>query len=292
MIFSIRPRECTDISTVNAHDSSEEMSESSPGLPAVRAAIDRLLILSVNIRRSARLTHRLRHGSRNTQDESMCCLLAQARYPNARKSLCGQLGASIHVRGISLQYMQEHNKKLAYRRDDRDDLEILEKEEEKPKEQAKAPVVSSNKDTGPKKQKATRAPETLPSIVSPSAIVRINRTRRNPSSTVISSGSAVQDGQPDESYYPPQPRQRDGKRYQSCAICAMPLEPLTLKKRAWKYVPAFPCRFISRLSDIPTELMLTKISSLTPAFPRTASSLLSTSVACKAGWIICGRDTR
>ncbi|RYP46072.1 hypothetical protein DL768_007664 [Monosporascus sp. mg162] len=231
--YLITPRECADMSTVNFRDNAEETSELSPGLPAVRAAVDRLLILSVNIRRSARQTHRLRQGSRNTQDESLCRLLAQTRYPNARKSLCSQLGASIHVRGISLQYMQEHNKKLAYRRNDRDDLEILENEEERPKEQVNAPVVSFNKDMGPKKQKATRGPETLPSVVSPSAIVRINRTKRNPSSTVISSGSAVQDGQRNEYDYPPQPRQKDGKRYQSCAICAMPLEPLTLTKRAW-----------------------------------------------------------
>ncbi|RYO96852.1 hypothetical protein DL765_011425 [Monosporascus sp. GIB2] len=231
--YLITPRECADMSTVNSRDDAEETSESSPGLPAVRAAVDRLLILSVNIRRSACQTHRLRQGSRNTQDESLCRLLAQTRYPNARKSLCSQLGASIHVRGISLQYMQEHNKKLAYRRNDRDDLEILENEEERPKEQVNAPVVSFNKDMGPKKQKVTQGPETLPSVVSPSAIVRINRTKRNPSSTVISSGSAVRDGQCNEYDYPPQPRQKDGKRYQSCAICAMPLEPLTLTKRAW-----------------------------------------------------------
>ncbi|KAJ2988255.1 hypothetical protein NUW58_g4076 [Xylaria curta] len=218
---------------LNSRDNAEETSESSPGLPAVRAAVNRLLILSVNIRRSARQTHRLRQESRNTQDESLCRLLAQTRYPNTRKSLCSQLGASIHVRGISLQYMQEHNKKLAYRRNDRDDLEILENEEERPKEQVNEPVVSLNKDTSPKKQKATRGPETLPSVVSPCAIVRINRTKRNPSSTVISSSSSVRDGQRNEYDYPPQPRQKDGKRYQSCAICAMPLEPQTLTKRAW-----------------------------------------------------------
>jgi hypothetical protein len=136
--------------------------------------------------------------------------------------------------------MKEHNEKLAYRRNDRDSLESLEneEEEEKPKEQANAPVLSFNMDTGPK-QKATRGPDTLPSVVSPSAIVRLNRTRRNPSSTVISSGSAVRDGQRNEYDYPPQPRQKDGKRYQPCAICAMPLEPLTLTERAWKYVLAF-----------------------------------------------------
>ncbi|KAI1317244.1 hypothetical protein F5Y16DRAFT_392874 [Xylariaceae sp. FL0255] len=217
---------------VKSRDNAGETSESSPGVPAVKAAVERLLILSVNIRRSARQSHRLRQGSRDTQDESLCRLLAQTRYPNARRSLCSQLGASIHARGISLQYMQEHNKKLAYRRNDDGDLEILE-DEERPKEQVNAPVVPINKDTGSEKQKTTPAPETLPSVVSPSAIVRINRTKRNPSSTVMSSGSTVRDGQRNDYDYPPQPGQKDGKRYQACGICAMPLETQTLTKRAW-----------------------------------------------------------
>lgn len=133
--------------------------------------------------------------------------------------------------------MQEHNRKLAYRRNDQDDLQVLENEIERPQEQVKVPVVPLNKDTDPKKQ-VTQGPETLPSVVSPSALLRINRNS-NPSSTLISSGSTVRDSQRNEYGYPPQPRQKDGKRYQSCAICAMPLEPLT--KRAWEYVLVFLC---------------------------------------------------
>ncbi|KAK4443845.1 hypothetical protein QBC34DRAFT_198771 [Podospora aff. communis PSN243] len=218
---------------VNAHDNTEEASESSPGLPAVGAAVDRLLLLSVNIRRSARQAHRLRHGSRrNPHDESLCSRLAQARFPNARKSLCSQLGASIHGRGISLQYMKEHNEKLAYRRSDEVDKRDGETKEETPKEQETAPVLLFKKDTSPRPQIA-RGPETLPSLVSPSAIARIDRTRRNPSSTVVSSGSAVRDDQPDQDDYPAQPKRKDGQRYQPCVICAMPLQTLNLTKRAW-----------------------------------------------------------
>ena len=132
--------------------------------------------------------------------------------------------------------MKEHNEKLAYRRSDEVDMGSRETKEEAPKKQEKASVLSFNKDTGPQ---ITRGPETLPSVVSPSAIARIDRTRRNPSSTVVSSGSAVRDDQPNEYNYPPQPRQKDGQRYQPCAICAMPLETLNLTKRAWTYVLAF-----------------------------------------------------
>lgn len=223
---------------VNAHDKTE-ISELSPGLPAVGAAIDRLLILSVNIRRSSSQTHRLKQGSRNAQDESLCCLLVQTRYPNARKSLCSQLGASIYARGISLQYMQEHNKKLSYQRDKQDDSGTLNNEGEKPKEQFNSEAVSLNNNASPGKYKGTGGPETLPSEISPSVKARINRMKIAPSSTVVSTGSAVRDEQPDEYDYPPQPRQKDGKGYQSCIICSMPLGPLMLTELDWKYVLAF-----------------------------------------------------
>jgi hypothetical protein len=236
-VLLLRRENALTLSTVNVSDADEEISETSPGLPAVEAAIDRLLILSVNIRRSARRTHRLRQGTRDAQDESLCRLLVQTRYPHARNSLCNQLGASIYVRGRSLQYLQEHNKKLAYQRENQDDSEEPTNDEDGPKEEVSAPVVSIE-DVASKKQKAIQGPETLPSVVSPSAIVRLNRTKRNPSSTIISRGSAVRDGQGNEYDYPPQPKQKDGKRYQSCTICATPLEVQTLTKHAWKYASA------------------------------------------------------
>jgi hypothetical protein len=133
--------------------------------------------------------------------------------------------------------LQEHNKKLAYRRETQHDSKEP-NDEDGSKEGVNAPAVASIEDMASKKQKAIQGPETLPSIVSPSAIVRLNRTKRNPSSTVISKGSTVRDGQGNEYDYPPRPKQKDGKRYQSCTICATPLEVLTLTKHVWKYASA------------------------------------------------------
>jgi len=226
------------MSTVKVGDTTEQISETSPGLPAVEAAMDRLLILSVNIRRSARRTHRLRQGTRDPQDELLCRLL-QTKYPHARRSLCSQLCASISVRGRSLQYLQEHNKKLAYRRENQDDLKRPANDEDRPKEEANAPVVPME-EVASKKQKPIQNLETLPSTVSHSAIVRLNRMKRTPSSTIISRGSTVRDGEGNEYNYPPQPKQKGGNKYQSCTICAVPLEVSTLTRYAWKYALAFP----------------------------------------------------
>ncbi|PON20791.1 hypothetical protein TGAM01_v210299 [Trichoderma gamsii] len=218
---------------VNSVDNAEEISESSVGLPAIKAAIDRLLILSANIRRSARHSDRLKQNSRSDQHESLYLLLVQKRFPGARESLCSQLGSSIHTRGISLQYMQEHNKKLAYHRKDTDDLEVTGGEHE---ERITAPAVSHlKKDMVPKRheRKVARGPETLHSAVSPSAVERIKQTTRYPSSTIISRGSTIQDAQLNEYDNPPKPKQRDRNRSQPCAICAEPLNPHSLTTLAW-----------------------------------------------------------
>ena len=228
---------CTNVSIAIVGNTAEERSEASPGLPAVEAAIDRLLIIAINIRRSARRTHRLRQGTRDAQDESLCRLLVQARYPHSRKSLCNQLGTSIYVRGRSLQYLQEHNKKLAYRREDEIDPEQPETEETGLKADVEGPVVPA-KSTDLKKPRVVQGPDTSPSTISPSVIARLHRTKKSPSSSIISKGLSVRNRQGNEYYYPPQPKQEDGRRYQSCTVCATPLDVLALTEQAWKYASA------------------------------------------------------
>ncbi|KAL6886897.1 hypothetical protein GGI43DRAFT_431693 [Trichoderma evansii] len=107
--------------------------------------------------------------------------------------------------------------------------------QERPEEEIIAPAVPSlEKDMVViKEDKVSRGPDTLPSVVSPSAVDRIKRATRYPSSTVISRGSAVGNGRLNEYDYPPQPKQKDGEKYQPCAICSMPLELPTLTMRDW-----------------------------------------------------------
>lgn len=124
-------------------------------------------------------------------------------------------------------------KKLSFRRDDGDKL-VVEDDQAEPKEQLHASAMPTDKAIGVNNQKTFQGPETLPSAISPSKIALIDRNKRVPSSSVVSTGSVVRDGQYNDDEYPPQPKQQVGKGYQSCAICAMPLEPMRLTKRAWQ----------------------------------------------------------
>jgi hypothetical protein len=218
-------------------EKSEEPAESTTGLPAVDAAVERLLVLSRDLRSSSlqKNIFRRKRAEANLEAEadSMCHLLIKKRYPNARESLRSQLSASVHERGISLQYMRNHNKKLAYLRNNQYKSDSRDNEKEKVGEQAGTPVVHPIKGIAAEKQKASHGPETLPSEISPSVISRANRRKWNPTRSVISSGSVVLDDQGNEENYPPRPEQKGGKRHVSCTICAAPLDPRSLKERAW-----------------------------------------------------------
>lgn len=132
--------------------------------------------------------------------------------------------------------MQEYNKKLAYQRDNEDNLETMVDEEER-EDHVRTPEVSPNKDAGPMKlEKVIRGPGALPSLASPSAIVRNNRSESKSPSTVISRSSSFQDNPLNENDYPPMPRPKIGERHQPCAICTMPIDLSTLTESAWKYV--------------------------------------------------------
>lgn len=124
-------------------------------------------------------------------------------------------------------------KRLAYRRNDKANLEIV---EESPEEETTAPAVSSmNKDMAPLEQKVLQGPETLHSAVSSSAVDRIKRNMKYPSSAVMARGPTVRDGPLDEYNYPPKPTQKPVERHQSCTICTMPLSLLTLTDSVWEY---------------------------------------------------------
>ncbi|KAI1478325.1 hypothetical protein F4774DRAFT_385510 [Daldinia eschscholtzii] len=123
------------------YDYTEEvLEESNSGLPAVRAGLDQLLVISSHLRRPTSRNNRFRQANQDNQDnqERLCDLLMKAKYPNARTSLRSQLATSIHQRGISLQYMQQHNEKLAHQRHS----ETQRSQIDRLKEQAKPPTAS------------------------------------------------------------------------------------------------------------------------------------------------------
>ncbi|KAH7153365.1 hypothetical protein EDB81DRAFT_648834, partial [Dactylonectria macrodidyma] len=203
-----------------------------PGLHGAEAAIDRLLILAVAIRRSARRTHKLRDGTHGAHDE-MLCLLMQSRYPNARKSLLNQLGRSIHTRGTSLLYLKMHNRKLAFERqeicstDETEDMEVaLEDEDQDMRPDGDRPITTTQA-RGP-------GPETLPSELSPSLVSQLVKTKNKPSGSIMSGGWTVQEDQPEQFYYPSIPEVPSSTKYQICDLCGDPIEEQDLSPDTWK----------------------------------------------------------
>lgn len=207
------------------------------GLNAAGSAIDRLLILAVAIRRSARRNHTLRQGPKDQQAEFHCYLVVKARYPNARKSLHNQLGASIYVRGTSLLYLKTHNEKLALRRDDQRGIQDATDEDSAPENNSQKPNNWVDRPTADKKPRVS-GPETRASDFSSTVYYRAPRTNNKPSRSIRSRGRTVHDGQGDNFYYPPMPE--NDKKYQRCNLCADPLEPANLTQKSWEYVLPFP----------------------------------------------------
>lgn len=196
------------------------------------------------IRRSARRSHKLRHGTNDQQAELLCCLLVKARYPNARQSLCNQLGASIYLRGTSLLYLKLHNEKLASERDDQtcardvidEDLHLGNNNQES--EGCTGRQAINEYPFGP------LGPVTIPSTLNPSMVSRIAKTKNNPSSSIVSRGWTVRKAQDDSFYYPPKPKMANHKRYQSCNLCADPLEQSDLTQDVWEYVLVILYRYL------------------------------------------------
>lgn len=215
--------------TGNQSDEADIPDIARPGLSAAAAAIDRLIVLGTSIRRSGRQSHRSQGFTvSGAQEESLCCLLVRRKFPHAQKSLCDQVGASIHIRGTSLQYLKKHNDKLAYQRATLEESasttigggsgELQDQETN---------VLHDQKH---RSQQAPTAVETLPSHVSRSKISR----SKKPTASIVSRGSTVQEVQDTAFYYPPEPKPSLGEKYISCKICSEPLEIETLTEKSWR----------------------------------------------------------
>lgn len=211
----------------------EEIDEFSLGLPAIKAELNRLPYLLGDLHHSAHYRPLLTQKSCNNPNESLCVMLVEKRFPCARKSLCSQLGASINVRGMLLQYKQDRNRNLAYQGSDKNNLWAI---DERPEEEITAPAVASvNKDMAPIEEMIAQDPKTFRFMVSAAAVDRIKQNTRYPSTTATTMGSTVRDGQLNEYDYPPKPRRNTVERHHSCTICAMPLDLLALTDSAWEY---------------------------------------------------------
>ncbi|KAL5358300.1 hypothetical protein BJX96DRAFT_163655 [Aspergillus floccosus] len=200
-----------------------------PGLSAATAAIDRLIVLGASIRRSGRQSHQSRVlAASGGQEDSLCRLLVRRRFPHAQKSLCDQIGTSIHIRGTLLQYLSKRNGKLAYQRDVSHDPAATIRGGEVGEMRDQETKVFHETNHG--NQQEYTIVETLPSRVSPS---KVSRSKR-PTASIIRRGFTVQEAQETTSYYPPKPHPRPGENNITCTICSEPLEENELTEESWR----------------------------------------------------------
>ncbi|RSM05459.1 hypothetical protein CEP52_006275 [Fusarium oligoseptatum] len=206
--------------------------DSSLGMPVVKSTIERLFILAVSIRRSARQTDGVRQKTHSsTNAGSSCFLLLKARYPNARKSLLVQLAQSVYARGVSLQYLQSHNRKLAH------EWGASVKPYESPMESDMEKlgddlILAKRVEKGPDTEL-----QTIPSLFSPTTVIRqLNLAMQNvkPSRSLISTGSTVKDMEGDILPYPPIPKPEVSTTHVACTICSEPMDVSTLTEEKWK----------------------------------------------------------
>ncbi|KAF5257316.1 hypothetical protein FOXYS1_12168 [Fusarium oxysporum] len=207
----------------------KEELEASLGTSAVKSSIERLFILAVAIRRSARQTHDVRqktYGGGN--GDSSCLLLLKARYPNARKSLLDQLAQSVHARGVYLQYLQSHNRKLAHQR------EPSNKAREDPLEEKSQQLGEDLIPAKPVMRNPETDLETTPSMLSPTTVIRQHMRSVKPSRSLLSTGSTVKDMEGDELPYPPMPKRDTRTGRATCTICSEPMDISALTEEKWK----------------------------------------------------------
>ncbi|KAM5346199.1 hypothetical protein ACJ41O_009204 [Fusarium nematophilum] len=211
----------------------EDAGDSAPGFKAVEAAIDRLLILAVEIRRGAGQSHRPRHKVKDQEAEVLCRLLLKYRYPNARNSLYSQLAASINARGSSLLYLKRHNEKLTFARHGRHYIEGTLGEETLSEGEGEETAFHSGGATVSKKL-CRVAPKTDPSMLSPSVVSKIRRPKPRPSASIVSRGWTVKEANSGAASYPPMPKMGKDGKYQPCTLCGDPLEESKLTPESWE----------------------------------------------------------
>jgi hypothetical protein len=203
---------------------------------ATEQAIDDLHFMAAAIHRSSVQSEKYNLSSRFERDDDLyfgeyATLLVKREFPNARRSLCEQLGASIAVRRKRLFRSKLHEKKLNTSR------KML-SFGPNPSEQAtgsvsKSDVSLSHADAqltpqSPQRLKENNVPTRSEDTTSKLASVEArNYIRKKRSLSTISIGSSVQISPID---YPEAPKSSEGDIHCACPYCAKPLEAERLKK--------------------------------------------------------------
>jgi hypothetical protein len=220
-----------------------EMSWIQDAWAATEQAIDSLHFMAAAIRRSSVQSEKYILSSRFERDDELCFqawakLLVKREFPNARRSLCEHLGASIATRRKRLFHKKLHEEKLGERRKV---APALPRPQQKVMVSTSTPQVSpSQLDTRPpplpliqrlkaQNNRPTGSDDTRSRLEGTAARKRI---KGGPSFSTISMGSSVQNS---TIPYPEMPQVSAGDKFCPCPYCRKPLEAGKLKIKDPKY---------------------------------------------------------
>lgn len=204
-------------------------------LPAVDSALDRLHFLATAIRKAS--AKRLEYNAATilTSDDTVfrrdVISLVKCKFPDARKTLCEQLGESIAIRRRMLIKRQNHSKKLAVRREseattpDEQTLDVL-----------PSPQMPDGQSNRPYVPKATQSSAvTWASRPDPQAIV-LRNVQSAPKPELRSESSSASYAPGDSFQYPDPPKAKNGQDTR-CSHCLERLKTSSLgivEKEHWR----------------------------------------------------------
>ncbi len=210
---------------------------------AAEQAIEELHFIAVAIRRASAKSQKYNLSSRFERDDDMyfeefATLLVRREFPFARRSLCGQLGASIAVRRKRLFRQMLHEEKLSRRRGDD---ALLMTSELTPSSAVNRLSHTQQRVPGPITRILQRrihhnnpaASHDSTSHLASEAARKL--LRRKPTSlSAISRGSSVQ-GVAATIEYPPKPKADKEQARLACPFCAQPLDEGKLNNTKMRY---------------------------------------------------------
>ncbi|RFU77423.1 camk camk1 camk1-cmk kinase [Trichoderma arundinaceum] len=199
---------------------------------AVEKSVDDLHFMAAAIRRASTQSQKYSLSSTFEQNEELyfenyATVLARREYPNARRSLCEQLGASIAIRRRKLSRKRMHEEKLGQRRE----VTAL---NSKPTASNESHLNAKPQQTRTREEskiqplvlRALQKKHNIPSVSHESGselqstVVR-NYLKHGPTLSAVSSGSSIKT---EAIEYPKKPKFSPGDKYCACPYCAKPLD--------------------------------------------------------------------
>lgn len=207
---------------------------------AIDSALDRLHFLAAVIRKASARQLEYNVATFLTDDDivfrSNAASLVRWRFPNARRTLCEQLGNAIAVRRRMLLHKHHHALKLTVRRLVPEAVPSTRQSGQDPEPRSSRPGAAN-----PRLMKMTVRPLNVPAsgitkASTPDPQAPVLRYLHHPPRPALTSVISTISAAPGDSFeYPPPPQTKQGETRVQCPYCLMPLDLGELEKRGDEY---------------------------------------------------------